>query len=150
MNIDIAWMEENVLLHKLHEDEARLINDLFNIHQFETGDEIITQGESGKGIYLLRSGEAGVTSKKAGQATFLGEVGEGAVVGEMSFFSGGDSSASITAYKPCTAYELSRDNYCKLLTMNPELLMAFLTHLVSYSSAIVKKMNQAHVSTMAR
>jgi len=150
MNIDIAWMEENVFLHKLHEDEARLISDLFKVHLFETGDEIITQGELGKGIYLLRFGEAGVTSKENGRATFLGEVGEGAVFGEMSFFSGGESSASITAYRQCTVYEFNRDSYCKLLTLYPELLMAFLTHLVSYSSAIVKKMNQAQASAIPR
>ena len=141
MTIDITWMEENILLHKLHENEVSLINQVFETRQFSTGDEIIRQGESGRGLHILRSGNAGISCKEQGRSVFLAEIGETALFGEMSFFSGGDSSATVTAYNDCITYELTRQNYCTLLTKNQGLLMSLMTHMLSYSSKVIKSMN---------
>jgi CRP-like cAMP-binding protein len=141
MTIDITWMEENILLHKLHENDVVLVNEVFEDKHFTTGDEIIHQGESGSGLHILRSGNAGISCKEQGQSIFLAEIGETALFGEMSFFSGGNSSATVTAYSDCITYELTRHNYCNLLVKNQELLMSLMTHMVSNNSNIIKQMN---------
>ena len=141
MTIDTTWMEENILLHKLYENDIRLINEVFEAKHFTTGDEIIRQGDSGKGLQILRSGSAGISCKEGGRSIFLAEIGEAALFGEMSFFSGGDSSATVMAYNDCITYELSRQNYCKLLTKNQGLVMSLMTHMVSYNAKIIKGLN---------
>lgn len=141
MTIDITWMEENILFHKLHKNEVGLVNEVFEAKRFTTGDEIIRQGESGNGLHILRSGSAGISCKEQGRSIFLAEIGEAALFGEMSFFSGEDSSATVTAYNDCITYELTRHNYCNLLVKNQELLMSLMTHMVNYNSNIIKSMN---------
>lgn len=141
MTIDIIWMEENILLHKLHENDRALVNGVFEVKHFATGDEIIRQGEPGRSLQILRSGRAGITCKEDGRSIFLAEIGETAIFGEMSFFSDSVSSATVTAYDGAITYELTRQNYCKLLIKNQALLMSLMTHLVSYNSKIIKSMN---------
>jgi len=141
MEIDITWLEENILLHKLQQHDVDLVRELFAAKCFTTGDEIIRQGDPGKGLYILRSGSAGISCKEEDRSIFLAEIGEAALFGEMSFFSGGDSSATITAYNNCITYELSRKNYCNLLVKNQNILMSLMTHMVSHNSKIIKGIN---------
>ncbi|HKI47387.1 MAG TPA: cyclic nucleotide-binding domain-containing protein [Balneolales bacterium] len=141
MEIDITWLEENVLLHKLQQHDIDLVKDLFSAKKFSTGDEIIRQGDSGIGLQILRSGNAGISFKERGRSIFLAEVSEAALFGEISFFSGGNSSATVTAYSDCITYELTKQNYCKLIIKNQDLLMSLLTHMVTCSSNIIKSMN---------
>ncbi len=148
MSIDITWMEENILLHKLHDNDIILINEVFEAKHFSTGDEIIRQGEAGKGLNILRSGSAGISCKDQGRSIFLAEIGEAALFGEMSFFSGGDSSATVTAYSNCTTYELTRKNYCSLITKNQNILMSLMTHMVSYNSKIIRSMNSDKIHAL--
>jgi len=143
--IDIYWLEENILLHKLYENESAEIKELFDLHHYETGEEIITEGAPGTGLKILRSGSVAISCKTDKRTVSLGELEEGALFGEMSFFSGHQSTATITAHSHCIVYELTRDNYCKLLMKNPTTLMSLLTHMINYSSKIIQEMNMEQI-----
>ncbi len=143
--IDIIWMEENILLHKLYDQDAKEVKELFTVHHYEMGDEIITEGEPGEGLKILRSGCVAISCKADGQIIDLSELKECALFGEMSFFSGHNATATVTARRNCTVYELTRGNYCKLLVTNPTLLMSLLTHMVNYSSKVIQEMNREKI-----
>ena len=148
MTIDITWMEENILLHKLHKNDISLIKEVFKAKHFSTGDEIIQQGDPGKGLHILRSGNAGISCKEMDRSIFLAEMSEGALFGEMSFFTGGESSATVTAYDHCITYELTRKNYCTLIVKNQHILMSLMAHMVSHNSKIIKAMNLEKIQAL--
>ncbi|MES0371726.1 MAG: cyclic nucleotide-binding domain-containing protein [Mariprofundaceae bacterium] len=143
MSIDILWMEENILLQKLMHDDRQVICDLFKIRHYRAGDVIISQGSSGGGLHILRSGNAVITCNENNRFTFLADATEAALFGVMSFLTNEDSSATVTAHGHCTVYELSRQGYCTLMVKNHELLLSLLTHMVTYTSDVIKKMNRA-------
>lgn len=142
MSIDILWMEEKILLQKLMNDDKQIIRELFKIRHYHAGEEIVLQGKSAGGLHILRSGHAAITCRDNNKITFLGDATETALFGVMSFLSNEKSSATVTAHSHCTVYELSQPSYCTLMTKNHELLLSLLTHMVTHTSNIIKKMNQ--------
>ena len=142
MSIDILWMEENILLQKLMNDDRKIICEAFKVRHYHAGEEIVSQGDSGGELHILRSGNAAITCKDNNRSTFLGDATEAALFGEMSFLSNEVSAATVTAHSHCTVYELSRSGYCTLMIKNHELLLSLLTHMVTCTSKVIKRMNQ--------
>lgn len=147
MSIDIPWMEEKILLQKLMNDDKQTICELFKVRHYYAGEEIISQGEPGGELHILRSGNAAITCRDHNSSTFLGDATETALFGAMSFFSNEEASATVTAHSHCIVYELSRPGYCTLMVKNHELLLSLLTHIVTYTSNVIKKMNRQRVES---
>ena len=141
MSIDTAWFEENILLHKLNEEANALLDEVFEISSYQTGDEIVSQGNIGGELRILRSGTAAITRKDGKKCLFLGHAGEGALFGSMSFLSESLSSATVTAHSDCLTYRLNRDGYIKLLTKNQELLLSLFTCMLNHSGEVLRQMN---------
>ncbi|MFC1536746.1 Crp/Fnr family transcriptional regulator [Pseudomonadota bacterium] len=141
MSIDTAWFEENILLHKLNEEANALLDEVFEINRYQTGDEIISQGSVGGELYILRSGKAAITRKDGKKCIFLGHADEGALLGSMSFLSGNLSSATATAHSDCLIYKLNLDGYIKLLTKNQDLLLSLFTCMLNHSGELLRQMN---------
>ena len=74
MDIDFEWLEEHVLLCKLNNEDRTLLEGLFELSNYSSGDEIVTQGEPGGELYLLRSGRADITCMSAGQTVKAGAI----------------------------------------------------------------------------
>jgi len=147
MTIDIQWMEENILLHKLKEENIKTVSELFTVHHYATGEDIVVQGEKRGVLRILRSGYACIACRENGRSIFLGEAGEGSLFGEMSFFSSESAVATVTAHSDCTVYALTREDYCTLMVKNHELIQSLLTHVVTHTSNVIKKMNHQHLLT---
>lgn len=141
MSIDISWLENRVLLHKLLEHEVEMIKEAFKVRHYRAGEEIIRQGEKGGLLHILRMGYAAVTHQVEGRSVFLGDAGESAVFGEISFLSGGPAIATVTAHGNCTIYELSRSDYCTLMVKSQELVLNLFTHILAHTSEVISKMN---------
>ncbi|HXH72575.1 MAG TPA: cyclic nucleotide-binding domain-containing protein [Mariprofundaceae bacterium] len=141
-DIDYDWIEEKILLHKLHQEERNLLRETFEIVEYRTGDEIIRQGEPGGWLYLLRSGSAAITMKVPSRTLYLGEAEEAALFGEMTFLSGGDASATVTAHSPCRLYRMDRQGYCRLIVLNQPLLLSLFTYMLDHSARIIRRMNE--------
>lgn len=141
VSIDYNWIEENVLLRKIDYSDQSLLNDVFNTVSYQTGDEIVTQGHPGGHLFILRSGSTVITQEINNKPVYLGRAEEGSLFGEMSFLNGGPFSATVTAHSDCLAYRLDLQGYCKLLTVNPDMLMSLFTYILNYSSTALKQMN---------
>jgi len=148
MGIDAEWLEENILLHKLNEQDCTLLEEVFKISSHRTGDEIISQGNAGGGLHILRSGAAAITRKDGKKCIFLGHAGEGSLFGSMSFLSGNSSSATVTAHSECLTYSLNHDGYIKLLTINQQLLLSLFTYMLNHSGEVLRQMNMQYVESV--
>lgn len=144
MTIDFTWMEEKVILHKLHEAERDLLSEIFEEVKYHTGDEIIRQGEPGGWLYLLRSGSAAITMSTPVRTLYLGDAGEASLFGELTFLAGSDATATatVTAHSPCHVYRMDRDGYRRLIVRNQPLLLSLFTYMLNHSSHIIQRMNE--------
>jgi len=150
MTLDITWLEERVMLHKLHENEVKILNDVFDIEYYNVGDEIISQGVAGGKLQLLRAGSAVISHREKEKSVFLNEVKEGAVFGEMSFFSGTPPWATVTAHTNCVTYELDRNDYCKLMVQSQDMVLSLFTHILAHTTEVIQRMNMNKMSDRAQ
>lgn len=139
--VDIKWLEEKVLLHKLRDQEIELLQSVFNVRHYQAGEEIVSQGGQGGKLHLLRSGITVITRKENDQKAVINNAREGAVFGERSFFSGERPNATITAEEKCVVYELDRNDYYKMGDICHELMLNLITHILAYTSEVIATMN---------
>ena len=81
--------------------------------RFEAGDTIVAEGEQGRSLYIVRSGELAVRKRaKSGRAVGIDRLGPGDFFGEMTLIAVQGRSASLVAESAVALYELTaRDLY---------------------------------------
>lgn len=92
----------------------------FSFKSYAQGMEIITEGEPAKEIYMLLSGTAVVTVKRA----VVGQVCTGEVFGEISFFTSGARSATVTATSECMVQIMNKKDFLALVKVKPSVNLA--------------------------
>lgn len=97
---------------------------------YTPGQEIVHQGDTGAGAFIIRSGKAEVIQDKDGQQTKLATLGPGDVFGEMALLDEFPRSASVRAVEPTTALGIQRWHFKGILESHPSLALALLPMLV--------------------
>jgi len=146
MTMDVKWLEEKVLLRKLDEAEVGLLKTLVKVAEYAPGEHIMEQGKSGGILYMLRSGVADITCHGDGHDMRVATAREASLFGEMSFLTGSEASASVTAQKACTVYSLTRAAYSELMQKNQDLVFALFTHLLVHAAGVIRHMNEEHLA----
>lgn len=93
--------------------------------EVEPGTEVIVQGEPGRGLYVVLSGELEATGHGAGTPVVLGRLAMGDIFGEMSLLSQKPASASVRAATRCTLLFLARTYVERLAGAVPEVATYF-------------------------
>ena len=86
-----------------------------------TGEKIVTQGEPGDSMYLLREGLVEVEVEGQGVKAQVAKLGSGDYFGEMSLFSGDQRKATVTCRTDCLFFEITKETMTYLLERNPSL-----------------------------
>ncbi len=146
MNIDTEWLEEHVLLCKLNDEDKALLDSLFEVSSYSTGDVIVAQGESDGELYLLYSGSADITCMSEGQNIRVAIARAASLFGEMSFLTGDVASATVTAKEESVIYRLSRSAYSELMIKNQDLVYALFAHLLVHAGSVIRRMNEEQVA----
>jgi CRP-like cAMP-binding protein len=82
----------------------------FTSHDVATETVVIHEGEEGRGLFVVLSGECDVSRRgNDGRAVPLGTLRTGDVFGEMSLLRGGPTTATVTASRPATVLFLARE-----------------------------------------
>ncbi len=144
MNIDVIWLEEDVLHRKLTSREKNELDGVIECLEVSTGDAIMTEGESGGALYLLRSGAVEILRESKGQQKLLRTVYEGSLLGELTFLTGEPATATALASKDSVIYKMNRSAYSKLMQTNQELVYAMFTYILAYTSSMIRQMNEDH------
>jgi len=85
------------------------------------GETIITEGEEGHDIFVVRSGSMVVEKMIGGKKIFLSYLPAGSYVGEMALLDGGNRTASVSAAIRSEVIRLDGTAFGKLLAAKPEL-----------------------------
>jgi len=136
MSVDIIWLEKEVLKRELTADERDALTCV-EVNSFTTGQTIMTQGQPGGRLYLLRSGKASVEDNKNGNRMHLADVNEGECFGALTFLNGEPTTAEVLAQKNCEVYSLAHDDFSILMRDQQDIAYAIFTHMLEHQAQVI-------------
>jgi CRP/FNR family transcriptional regulator, cyclic AMP receptor protein len=89
--------------------------------RFRPGESVVTDGAREQSLYLVLEGELEVLVPRRRGHRRIATIGEGSVIGELSFFDGAPRSAMVRALTPALLAELSPAEFDDLAEANPRL-----------------------------
>ncbi len=113
----------------ISDDHLKMIFNSGNIKRFNTNDIIIQEGQTGHPLHIIVDGEAEIFLPQKGK----GHTGErptriklkklikGDCIGEYSLIDNKPASASAVALSLCETYQLSRQNFKKIIVSSDHL-----------------------------
>jgi CRP-like cAMP-binding protein len=148
VDIDVTWLEDHILHCKLNDSDKDQLEGVIEPIVFSRGDTIMREGERGGALYLIRSGTATVSREIKGRQQRLRTVGEGALLGELTFLTGEPVTATVVADEKTIVYKMDRTGYSKLMQINQELVYALFTYILAYTSSMILQMNEDHAEIL--
>ncbi|NNC78803.1 MAG: cyclic nucleotide-binding domain-containing protein [Acidimicrobiales bacterium] len=115
----------------LPEDVLQDLAPRFEPHAITSGERLMSRGEPGDSLYLVRHGRlrTSITDDRD-ITTTLGEIGKGEVVGEMALLTDQNRTADVDALRDSSLYRLSAEAFADLLAAQPELIRTCATVIV--------------------
>lgn len=148
MGIDFAWLEEQVVKRPLGESEREKLAGVLVEKNLSKQDNILTQGQPGGVLYILRSGRADISSNINGQDMHLASAGEGALFGEITFLTGDAATATVRASSDCLVYKLERSGCAELMQSEPELVYAFMAYMLTNAAKVIRSRDADHATML--
>ncbi len=95
----------------------------FTSHDVAPGTVVIHEGEEGRGLFVVLSGELDVSRRAAagGEVVPLGTLRTGDVFGEMSLLRNARTTATVVAQRPATVLFLAREYVARIVAAVPEI-----------------------------
>ena len=94
----------------------------FTSHDMSTGTIVINEGEEGRGLFVVLSGELDVSRRSTdGSVVPLGGLKTGDVFGEMSLLRNARTAATVTAQRPSTVLFLGAESISRIVVAVPEI-----------------------------
>jgi CRP-like cAMP-binding protein len=93
----------------------------FTSHDVAPGTVIIHEGEEGRGLFVVLSGELEVAKLSEGKPLPVGTLRAGEVFGEVALVRGGATVATVTAARASTVLFLAREIVARLVAAAPEI-----------------------------
>jgi CRP-like cAMP-binding protein len=116
------------LFSGLSENELLTILSSARVVEFAPGTSVVSEGEQGKGFYVITKGNARVTV----EGKEVAKLEEGAYFGEIAALDGGARTATITATSPVTTLELTRSALLHILDKEPAVATSVYQRLVEH------------------
>ena len=93
---------------------------------YKPGQEIVRQGDTGVGAFIIRSGKVDIVQDRDGKEIKLATLGPGEVIGEMALLDEFPRSATARATEPTTVLGIQRWHFKGILESHPQLALALL------------------------
>lgn len=87
----------------------------------KAGQAVITEGEEGNDIFVVRSGSMIVEKTVGGKPVFLSYLPAGSFVGEMALIAGGRRTATVRAAIKSDVIRLPGESFARLMSQHPDL-----------------------------
>ena len=103
-------------------DDLAEVIESAEVKSVKAGEAIITEGEDGYDIFVIRQGSMVVEKNIGGRPVFLSYLPAGSYVGEMALIDGGRRTATVRAAIKSEVIRLDGDAFRRLLAAKPTLL----------------------------
>jgi CRP-like cAMP-binding protein len=118
------------LLREVPEEDLRALAGVTRERSFPRGSVILSQGDTGEALFLIRSGQVKVAViAEDGREVILSILGAGGVFGEMALLDDEPRSAHVIAMADTNLLQLRREDFRARLRASPELAIALLRQL---------------------
>ncbi len=97
----------------------------FSGHEVSAGTVVVNEGDEGRGLYVVLSGEMEVTKEQEGRQIPLARLKSGDLFGEISLIKGFPATATVKAAKQSTVLFLDRVYFQRLVDALPEIRKLF-------------------------
>jgi CRP-like cAMP-binding protein len=114
------------LFEDLDERSIRAIANAIVEQSYAPGQEIVREGDTGVGAFIIRSGRCEVMQKRGSDQVRLGELGPGDFFGEMALLDEFPRSATVRAIEPTTCLGLTRWHFRGILESHPQIALGIL------------------------
>jgi hypothetical protein len=112
--------EPSTILSALGEKETENLFEKAMHRSFTYGENVVEEGETGDSMFVIKKGEARVTSNILGKYVELATLKEGDIFGEMVFLSGRPRTASVVAVGDLEVLEVTSELLQEVVENNPE------------------------------
>jgi len=116
----VSWFED------LDQKSLEAIANAAVEQRYQPGQEIVHQGDTGVGAFIIRSGKVDVVQDRDGKEITLATLGPGDVLGEMALLDEFPRSASARAVEPTTALGIQRWHFRGILESHPQIALRLL------------------------
>ncbi len=106
----------------LKREDLREVLDTYEIDTISAGKSVITEGDDGQDVFVIRQGSMVVEKKVGGKQVFLSYVPAGSYVGEMALLGGSKRNATVRAAIKSEVVRLQGFAFKSLLQDKPELM----------------------------
>jgi CRP/FNR family transcriptional regulator, cyclic AMP receptor protein len=128
----------------LSRNELRLIERMLHQRQYKKGEIVFNEGEPGAGMYIVKSGEVGITRKMDNGAELaLALIKEHGFFGELALLDEIPRSASAKAAADTVLFAFSKPSLESLCQRNPRLGIKILANLSRLICRRLVKSNDA-------
>jgi CRP-like cAMP-binding protein len=118
------------LFHEIPESDLRAMAELVRERRQPKGSLIITQGDAGETLFLIKSGQVKISVvAEDGREVILSVLGPGSFFGEMALLDDQPRSAHVFAMEESVLLGLRREDFRAQLARSPELGVALLREL---------------------
>ena len=114
------------LFKDLTDSELETVQSAAELKQCNPGDEITSQGESAKSLFLVEYGSIKIhLTEENGESVEIARLGSGSHFGEMPFLDGEPRSASATAIEPSEIVVVNYDKLSEIMAEHQGIAVHF-------------------------
>lgn len=109
------------LFARLERRQLHRLAELCVPRSYETGEEIVVEGSTGLGLFVITSGRVEVTRGSGEDKVVFAELGSGDLLGEMSLVDDQPRSATVRTLEPSSCLLITRGSFQSLVDREPNI-----------------------------
>lgn len=122
MKVNQAVLEESPLFSGMTNYERRKAILISEIHEFEAGEKLVSQGDIGRNMYIILDGEASVDRRDGETSRVLATLKPGQVFGEVGYIRAIERTADVIATTRVSALNFEYERMQKDLKFFPNIV----------------------------
>ena len=123
---NIEFLKHVPLFQDLDRKSLEAIANAAVEQSYTAGQEIVRQGDTGVGAFIIKKGRAEAVQDRVGHQHKLAELKIGDMFGEMALLDEFPRSATVRAIEPTTCLGIQRWHFRGILESHPQIALALL------------------------
>jgi CRP-like cAMP-binding protein len=146
VNKNVAVLKQVSLFAGIDDQTIGQLAGISETRSYKAGAQIYAEGEADAALFVIISGTVRVDKQvNAGQQQTLQQIGEGEVLGAISFVLGGAHSVSAAALHDAELLMIRRTEFDKLAARTPAVAYKLMVRLAAQLAALLRDMDEKFV-----